>query len=102
MYLAIGDTATKAAAGIMAIVRRRSAPDGNPCPRRTGECANPRGLEKSYGERLRECGTQQSGRETTSGLSTALREALQPLLQEVESHDEKDRNCLSIGIQLIR
>ena len=28
-----------------------------------------RGLVKSYGERLRKCGTQQFGRETTSGLN---------------------------------
>src|SRR5579864_2086318 len=44
-----------------------------------------RGLVKSYGERLRKCGTQQVSRETTKGLSTGLREALEPLLREVES-----------------
>jgi hypothetical protein len=32
-----------------------------------------RGLVKSYGERLRKCGTQQFRRETTSGLSAGLR-----------------------------
>src|SRR5215472_6738026 len=32
-----------------------------------------RGLVKSYGERLRKCGTQQFGRETTSGLSAVKR-----------------------------
>jgi transposase len=48
-----------------------------------------RGLVKSYGERLRKCGTQQFCRETTSGLSTGLREALEPLLREVESLNER-------------
>jgi len=47
-----------------------------------------RGLVKSYGERLRKCGTQQFTREITSGLSAGLREALQPLLREVESLNE--------------
>jgi transposase len=50
-----------------------------------------RGLVKSYGERLRKCGTQQFRRETTSGLSTGLREALEPLLREVESLNERIR-----------
>src|SRR3974390_210490 len=45
-----------------------------------------RGLVKSYGERLRKCHTQQVGREMANGLSMGLREALEPLLQEVESH----------------
>ena len=44
---------------------------------------------KSYGERLHKCGTQQLSRETASGLSTGLREALEPLLQEVESLNER-------------
>jgi len=48
-----------------------------------------RGLVKSYGERLRKCGTQQFRRETTSGLSAGLREALEPLLREVESLTER-------------
>ena len=48
-----------------------------------------RGLVKSYGERLRKCGTQQFRRETSSGLSTGLREALEPLLREVESLNER-------------
>jgi len=48
-----------------------------------------RGLVKSYGERLRKCGTQQFSWETTSGLSTGLREALEPLLREVESLNER-------------
>src|SRR4030095_15274239 len=48
-----------------------------------------RGLVKSHGERLRKCGTQQVSREITSGLSTELREALQPLLREVGSLNER-------------
>ena len=48
-----------------------------------------RGLVKSHGERLRKCGTFQVSREITSGLSTELREALQPLLREVESLNER-------------
>ena len=47
-----------------------------------------RGLVKSYGERLHKCGTQQFTREITNGLSTELREALRPLLREVESLNE--------------
>jgi len=46
-------------------------------------------LVKSYGERLPKCGTQQFRRETTSGLSAGLREALEPLLREVESLNER-------------
>ena len=48
-----------------------------------------RGLAKSYGERLRKCGTQQISRETASGLSAELRDALEPLLCEVESLNER-------------
>ena len=48
-----------------------------------------RGLVKSYGERLRKCGTQQFRQEITSGLSTELREALEPLVREVESLNER-------------
>src|SRR6516225_7200421 len=56
---------------------------------RTALVNSARGLVKSYGERLRKCGTQQVSRETTSGLSSGLREALQPLLREVESLNER-------------
>ena len=48
-----------------------------------------RGLAKSYGERLQRCHTQQVRRETANGLSAGLREALEPLLQEVESLSER-------------
>ena len=50
-----------------------------------------RGLAKSYGERLPKRGTQQVGRELAAALSTALREVLEPLLQEVESLNERVR-----------
>lgn len=48
-----------------------------------------RGLVKSYGERLRGCGTQQFNRELAAGLSVELREALEPLMREVESLNER-------------
>jgi transposase len=48
-----------------------------------------RGLVKSYGERLPKCGTQQFCWETTQGLNTGLREALEPLLREIESLNER-------------
>ena len=47
-----------------------------------------RGLVKSYGERLRKCHTQTFHREA-SGLSKGLREALEPLLKDVESLNER-------------
>src|ERR1035438_1408873 len=48
-----------------------------------------RGLAKSYGERLRKCGTQQVSRELAAELSVELREVLEPLLREVESLNER-------------
>jgi transposase len=48
-----------------------------------------RGLVKSYGERLPKCGTQQVSRELAAGLSTELREVLEPLLREIESLNER-------------
>jgi transposase len=48
-----------------------------------------RGLVKSSGERLRKCDTQQVRREASSGLSAELRKALEPLLQEIESLNER-------------
>ena len=48
-----------------------------------------RGLVKSYGQRLPQCGTQQVSRELAAGLQTELREVLEPLLQEVESLNER-------------
>ena len=48
-----------------------------------------RGLTKSYGERLRKCGTGQMNREIANGLSQELRGALEPLLAEIESLNER-------------
>src|ERR1700716_472343 len=48
-----------------------------------------RGLAKSYGERLRKCGTQQVSRESAAGLSGKLRSALEPLLAEVASLNQR-------------
>jgi transposase len=48
-----------------------------------------RGLAKSYGERLRKCGTQQVNRNSASALSAELRAALEPLLTEVESLNQR-------------
>jgi signal transduction histidine kinase len=48
-----------------------------------------RGLTKSYGERLKKCGTEQMNREIAKGLSQELRDALDPLLGEIESLNER-------------
>jgi transposase len=52
---------------------------------RTALVNSARGLAKSYGERLRKCGTQQVGKNLAAGLSVELRVALEPLLAEVAS-----------------
>jgi transposase len=52
-----------------------------------------RGLTKSYGERLRKCGTEQMNRESCQGLSQQLREALDPLLGGIESLNERIVEC---------
>ena len=41
-----------------------------------------RGLTKSYGQRLRKCGTEQMNRESAKGLSEELRDVLDPLLEK--------------------
>jgi transposase len=48
-----------------------------------------RGLVKSYGQRLPKCATQQVNRELAAALSPELRDVLEPLLQEVESLNER-------------
>jgi transposase len=48
-----------------------------------------RGLAKSYGERLRKCGTQQVSKDMAAGLSAELRAALEPLLAEVASLNQR-------------
>jgi transposase len=52
---------------------------------RTALVNSARGFVKSYGERLRKCGTQQVGQDLAQSLSPELRQALEPLLREVES-----------------
>ena len=46
-------------------------------------------MTKSYGARLRKCGTEQMSREMTKELKPELREALDPLLAEIESLHER-------------
>ena len=48
-----------------------------------------RGLTKSYGARLPKCGSEQINREIAQGLSQELRDALDPLLAEIESLNER-------------
>jgi transposase len=48
-----------------------------------------RGLTKSYGARLPKCGSEQMNREIAKELSQELREALDPLLAEIESLNER-------------
>lgn len=50
-----------------------------------------RGLTKSYGERLPNCGTYQMGRDVAESLSPTLRSALDPLLEQVEEITERIR-----------
>src|SRR5260370_12573846 len=56
---------------------------------RTGLVNAARGLVKSYGERLPKCGTQQVSRGLAAELSAELREVLEPLLNEIESLNER-------------
>ena len=48
-----------------------------------------RGLVKSYGQRLPKCGTYQVSRELATALSAELRDVLEPLLQAIESLNER-------------
>jgi transposase len=48
-----------------------------------------RGLVKSFGQRLRKCGTEQVNEKLAEGLSTELRDVLVPLLREVESLNQR-------------
>jgi transposase len=48
-----------------------------------------RGLTKSYGARLPKCGTEQMTREIAKELQPELRQALNPLLAEIESLNER-------------
>ena len=48
-----------------------------------------RGLVKSYDQRLPKCGTYQVSRELATALSAELRDVLEPLLQAIESLNER-------------
>jgi transposase len=69
----------------LTVIRARAALVGT----RTALVNAARGLTKSYGERLRKCGTGQISREIAKGLSQELRDALDPLLREIESLNER-------------
>jgi transposase len=69
----------------LTVIRARAALVGA----RTALVNAARGLAKSYGERLRKCGTQQVRRDLACGLSAELHAALQPLLAEVESLSQR-------------
>jgi transposase len=58
---------------------------------RTSLINTARGLTKSYGERLRGCSPRKMNRELAAGLSPELQNALQPLLDEIESLSERIR-----------
>src|SRR5579864_6456611 len=74
-----------AAQAHLTVIRARAALVGA----RTALVNAARGLAKSYGERLRKCGTQQVRQDLAAGLSTELRAALEPLLVEVESLSQR-------------
>ena len=69
----------------LTVIRARAALVGA----RTALVNAARGLAKSYGERLRKCGTQQVNQDLAAGFSPELRTALEPLLAEVESLNQR-------------
>jgi len=69
----------------LTVIRARAALVGA----RTALVNAARGLAKSYGERLRKCGTQQVRQDLAAGLSVELRAALEPLLGEIESLSQR-------------
>jgi transposase len=69
----------------LTVIRARAALVGTP----TALVNAARGLTKSYGERLRKCGSGQMNREIAKGLSQESRDALDPLLGEIESLNER-------------
>lgn len=69
----------------LTVIRARAALVGA----RTALVNSARGLAKSYGERLRKCGTQQVSENLAAGLSVELRVALEPLLEEVASLNQR-------------
>jgi transposase len=69
----------------LTVIRARAALVGA----RTALVNAARGLAKSYGERLRKCGTQQVNPDLAAGLSPELGAALEPLLAEVASLNQR-------------
>ena len=69
----------------LTVIRARAALVGA----RTALVNSARGLAKSYGERLRKCGTQQVSKDLAAGFSAELRAALEPLLAEVASLNQR-------------
>src|ERR1700676_4658066 len=69
----------------LTVIRARAALVGA----RTALVNSARGLAKSYGERLRKCGTQQVSKNSAAALSPELRAALEPLLTEVGSLNQR-------------
>jgi transposase len=65
----------------LTVIRTRAALVGA----RTALVNSARGLAKSYGKRLRKCGTQQVDKNLAAGVSVELRAALEPLLAEAAS-----------------
>jgi len=84
----------------LTVIRARAALVGA----RTALVNAARGLAKSYGERLRKCGTQQVNKDLAAGFSAELRTALEPLLAEVESLNQRiaeyDRRIEQIATQV--
>jgi transposase len=83
----------------LTVIRARAALVGA----RTALVNSARGLAKSYGERLRKCGTQQVNKDLAAGLSEELKAALEPLLAEVASLNQRiaeyDRRIEQIATQ---
>src|ERR1700693_5013964 len=84
----------------LTVIRARAALVGA----RTALVNSARGLAKSYGERLRKCGTQQVSKDLAAGLSPELQNALEPLLAEVASLNQRiaeyDRRIEQIATQI--
>src|SRR5271156_1020251 len=84
----------------LTVIRARAALVGA----RTALVNSARGLAKSYGERLRKCGTQQVSKDLAAGLSPELKAALEPLLAEVTSLNQRiaeyDRRIEHIATQV--
>lgn len=61
-----------------------------------------RGLTKSFGERLRKCGTEQVGVGLAAGVSPEIRAVIAPLLAEVETLNRRSPNTVARSNRLRR